>query len=1161
MSYLPSDKLHVFISSRLGECKAERKIAREVIDSLGHQPVMFEAAGARPHAPRSVYLRGLEESQIFIGIYREGYGYIAPDMDISGLEDEYRHAGSLGIPCLLYVLRGASTEARLQALVDEFTGPDLTVAYYEQAAELNDRIRADLVALVSDYFRRGQSYTGTTPTDPGLIADALAPAEKRIRREHLEQSLENQLKKDPVALTIGPLGSGKTVFLSDLSQRNKWAFVHCGEKSPLEVLADATNSIRGLIGLPTKAFLLVSEAQSSLQSVWNASTAVTLVLDDLRNAETLEYLRSVAPVSNSHRLVISSRESVPTSGLMFELPPLDLDEIRRFVELNRSDPLMPGELVEIERMSEGNPLYLRYYLAGEPGEFASNLAEYETRVWTALSAEVHEVLAYLAWASRPLSLEELSELVTGAPSSVETLADTIESGTSLLLQSNRGYSIFHPHAAETIQSLTRRSRPRLKFYVERLSKWFVDNRDYSAAFSALDLAGFAASQKLLDMAARQTVVKGDLRTAIKILTIQVDCARSSGDQTGERDLLLYLGQILSLAGSPDEALKMIDLAALIRTDSPPPIELSEIRAIIAAHAKGDRDSFTRLVSRRDRYRDSGDVWNAARLSLDICAYYIRQDEPGDAVNEASFAMQGFQECEDEYGLRLAKTNYLSAISALPDRAEEADALTAEMEADRDDAPQQRAILCNVLGRRARERNDTASARVYAREAIEIGRALGDNSILCNNLINLGNAYRQEGNWDSAIAQYEAADKLARESNLPVVEASAQERLASVFNRKGDSARAVHHALYAISTARRVSRRTESDATEELAQAYESASKSNEARDAWLKYAALESDRVADVEASSYGFVRAASIISRQTDLQAYIDAYRRLFAGPFSTTDDFSLGELLLEDFTVLFGQLSLPCIFDAAAYHAGFMFKGMPNPFVRRLYRVAMRLLFAADASRETVPLKRLRVALAFAMALPKDSLQLGDIVDVGEWISHAHTNVSFRARPDGAAHWTVELQLGKPIIVTVFQIDDRPDVSLIALCIVLVLVAFAPDILEDVVSGSAPERDEASIQVCNFSEAQAMFPLDKIGLESLPEGCAVTRATDVKRDASAPVLVLTSDTLTENWLVGSGSANRGQELFAHVLGELVYFLQAGEIEMESLAPKIGHVVARTIV
>ena len=66
MTYLSTDKIRVFVSSRLGECKGERMGARQAVESLGHEAVMFEAAGARPYAPRTVYLKGVEESQVFV---------------------------------------------------------------------------------------------------------------------------------------------------------------------------------------------------------------------------------------------------------------------------------------------------------------------------------------------------------------------------------------------------------------------------------------------------------------------------------------------------------------------------------------------------------------------------------------------------------------------------------------------------------------------------------------------------------------------------------------------------------------------------------------------------------------------------------------------------------------------------------------------------------------------------------------------------------------------------------------------------------------------------------------------------------------------------------------------------------------------------------------
>lgn len=39
---------------------------------------MFEL-GARPHAPRNLYREYLAQSQIFIGIYWDRYGWVAPE--------------------------------------------------------------------------------------------------------------------------------------------------------------------------------------------------------------------------------------------------------------------------------------------------------------------------------------------------------------------------------------------------------------------------------------------------------------------------------------------------------------------------------------------------------------------------------------------------------------------------------------------------------------------------------------------------------------------------------------------------------------------------------------------------------------------------------------------------------------------------------------------------------------------------------------------------------------------------------------------------------------------------------------------------------------------------------------------------------------------------
>src|SRR5215468_5990710 len=96
----PDQRLRVFVSSTLGELAAERQAVRDAVTRLRLVPVMFELA-ARSHPPRLVYRAYLEQSQVFVGIYWQSYGWLAPGEKISGLEDEYRL--SAGLPRLIYV--------------------------------------------------------------------------------------------------------------------------------------------------------------------------------------------------------------------------------------------------------------------------------------------------------------------------------------------------------------------------------------------------------------------------------------------------------------------------------------------------------------------------------------------------------------------------------------------------------------------------------------------------------------------------------------------------------------------------------------------------------------------------------------------------------------------------------------------------------------------------------------------------------------------------------------------------------------------------------------------------------------------------------------------------------------------------------------------------
>ncbi len=188
----PDQRVRVFISSTLEELAAERAAARRAIARLHLVPVWYES-GARPHPPRSMYRAYLAQSQVFVGIYWQRYGWVAPGMQISGLEDEYRLAA--GKPMLLYLKHPAPTqEPRLTAMIDSIRAAG-TVSYrtFATARELERLLADDLAVLLSESFA-GEPRAAELPA--GTVTFLLTDIEGSTRLwETVPEAMELALER------------------------------------------------------------------------------------------------------------------------------------------------------------------------------------------------------------------------------------------------------------------------------------------------------------------------------------------------------------------------------------------------------------------------------------------------------------------------------------------------------------------------------------------------------------------------------------------------------------------------------------------------------------------------------------------------------------------------------------------------------------------------------------------------------------------------------------------------------------------------------------------------------------------------------------------------------------------------------------------------------
>ena len=375
----PDQRLRVFVSSTLKELAAERGVVRAAIERMGMAPVMFEL-GARPHPPRNLYRAYLEQSDIFLGIYGERYGWVPPGEDVSGLEDEYTLAPP-AMPKLLYIKdRQDAREPRLAELLDRIRRDDgVSFKYYADAAELAEVVPGDLAVLLAERFDRGRHAEGV-PTDPAAGGEGRIPAQltQLIGREDEVPGVVAMLRRPSVRLLslVGPGGIGKSRLAIDVAGRvgadfpdgvtfvslasvEQWTLVGAAIARALGVPDTGATPIadRLAVALRRQRRLLV------LDNFEQVLDAAPLVLDLLGAAPELKVLvtsRALLRVSGEHSFEVGPL-SLPTGRPSQRLSA----SVELFVERARAVKpdfeLGPHNIEDVEQICialEGVPLAL-----------------------------------------------------------------------------------------------------------------------------------------------------------------------------------------------------------------------------------------------------------------------------------------------------------------------------------------------------------------------------------------------------------------------------------------------------------------------------------------------------------------------------------------------------------------------------------------------------------------------------------------------------------------------------------------------------------------------------------------------------------------------------------------------------------------------------------
>ena len=388
----PDQRLRVFISSTMKELAAERAAARDAVRGLRLTPVLFEL-GARPHPPRDLYRAYLEQSDVFVGVYAREYGWVAPDMIVSGIEDEYQAAH--GMPRLVYVRAEKDRDPRLQAMLDAIASSgEVSYKRFASPEELRELLADDLSLLVTERFqgapREEQQREGQASHLPSYATSLVGREEELVEIEALFADGAARL----LTLT-GPGGTGKTRLAVEAARRLAVRFPDGAQLVPLDALRDASlfaSALASALGVQEFGQVrLLDTVKAQIQG-----RKLLLVLDNFEQiiaaaADVSELVRDLPAL----RVMVTSREPLRVSGEReFPVRPLDTETadggqpgaVRLFLERARAvrpDLEFEGEdfaaVSAICRALDGLPLAIELAAARvrvlSPAMIQSRLAE------------------------------------------------------------------------------------------------------------------------------------------------------------------------------------------------------------------------------------------------------------------------------------------------------------------------------------------------------------------------------------------------------------------------------------------------------------------------------------------------------------------------------------------------------------------------------------------------------------------------------------------------------------------------------------------------------------------------------------------------------------------------------------------------------------------
>ncbi len=747
----------VFISSKMLELAPERQALNDLLPALGGDLISLRAWVFEDDAPaankpiRDVYLDALKHSDLYLGLFWNGYG----DWTI----DEFQHATEWSIDRHIYVKNqdAEGRDPRLQAFLDEQSNviSGITPKWFTTTDDLREQVRKSIEVWLRDRLARRPGDLSATLAEFSDDIPDLPP--RLFGRDETLAEVRAHLDEGARVLLQGFGGMGKSALAATVAAN--WLDDGKGAALWLRVGSEDADTILEALARPFDAHQDIAKAAGrektrALQHVLAGSDVTLLVLDDVWEGAALnEVLRAIP-----RRLpVLVTAHQRYALDYIVEIRGLDAAQAIRMLGYHAGQDYPDDDAArEICRQ-------VGYHA------FALEVAGKTLKVD---QIRPRELLRRIETAPHAMAMPQdfaeegrtsITELLTASLYALddETRQVFLAFGRLFVPQVTpellaRGMGRAESAVSEALTTLQRRG----------LAERVRPSEDGLAAYRVHDLAYSYA----------RTITGGQDRAAMveACCTFAADHADDLKALDAEQGNLLGAAQAAQDTDQPEALVRIMQtLAGLyLSARGHTLVFLDQLDAAITAAAQlGPDYDQTRdflLGKRGNTYYDRGNLPDALRCYQEALALAREVDQP------------------DRQAVLLSIVGKVIGLQGGDPAAQFAEAYEIARALDNG------FLLAFVLeqqGFYAQSRQDYAAAHRIYTEEVALAERINDPETLFTSLLNLGSAQHHLDQFAAALAHHEQALQIARDLDNRVLEAYALQSIGEDQHRLGDAVQA------------------------------------------------------------------------------------------------------------------------------------------------------------------------------------------------------------------------------------------------------------------------------------------------------------------------------------------------------------------------------------